>query len=253
MRILLRMLADARVGTSGFAYRDWIGSVYPRGAGAGQLLPLYAQRLSCVELTSTYARAPSPEQLASWAASVPPGFQFALKAPARISQELSSGKAAARALGQFLDALEALGDRIGPLLIHVPESMKADRRALASFLAAMPDGLRIAFDFRHPSWNDDATLRLLSDRDAALVLTDNGEGPPRLTLTAGFTYVRIRRDDEQAVTEWAERLGALARRGVDVYAFLKHDRRGQAVDRALRLSSLLRAESEIGVEQAVLS
>lgn len=247
------MLADARVGTSGFAYRDWVGTVYPRGAGGPQLLPLYAQRLSCVELTSTYARPPAAEQLASWAAAVPPGFQFALKAPARLSQELSAGKAAARALAQFLDSLEALGDRMGPLLVHVPESMQADRRALASFLLALPDDLRVAFDFRHPSWRDDATLKLLSEHEAALVLTDDGEGLPRMTLTAGFTYLRIRRDDEAAVHEWAERLGALSRRGVDVYAFLKHDRRGQAVDRALRLATLLRAESEIGIEQAVLS
>src|SRR5438094_930946 len=119
---------------------------------------------------------------------------------------------------------------------------------------ARPEGLRVAFDFRHPSWRDDATLRLLSKHDVALVLNDEGEGAPRIELTAGFTYVRIRRDDDgpEALDEWAERLGGLARRGIDVYAFLKHDRKGLAVDRAMRLSSLLRAESQVG-ETAMLS
>jgi uncharacterized protein YecE (DUF72 family) len=51
---------------------------------------------------------------------------------------------------------------------------------------------------------------------------------------------------------WAERLALLTRRGVDVYAYLKHDRRGVAVEHAMRLSSLLRAEYEVGA-QAVLS
>ena len=51
---------------------------------------------------------------------------------------------------------------------------------------------------------------------------------------------------------WAERLGLLTRRGVDVYAFLKHDRKGLAVERAMRLSALLRAEGDVG-EQALLS
>ena len=51
---------------------------------------------------------------------------------------------------------------------------------------------------------------------------------------------------------WAERLGLLTRRGVDVYAFLKHDRKGLAVDRASRLAALLRAESHVG-EHAMLS
>ena len=238
------MLGEARIGTTGFAYRDWVGSVYPRGATAGQLLPIYAERLNAVEIASTNNRAPSPELLASWAAAVPPGFQFALKAPNRAGHELGAGKVVARALAPFLDALERLGDSLGPMLVQVPITVKADRHALSSFLSSLPEDLRVAFDFHHPSWRDDATLRLLSQHEAALVLTDHGEGAPRLDLTAGFTYVRIRRDDDrqEAMDEWAERLGLLARRGVDVYAFLKHDRKGLAVERALRLSALCRAE-----------
>jgi len=139
-------------------------------------------------------------------------------------------------------------------VIDVPPGFKADRHALSAFLQQMPEGLRLAFDFHHPSWHDDATLRLLSAHDAALVLTDEGDGAPPLTLTAGFTYVRIRRDDDrpELIDQWAERLGLLLRRGVDVFAFLKHDRRGLAVDRAMRLSSLLRTEAQLG-EQAMLS
>lgn len=248
------MLGDARVGTSGFAYREWVGSVYPRTAAPAELLSHYAQRLSAVEIVSTLTRVPLPEVLASWAAAVPPGFQFALKAPNRVSAELAAGRGSVRAIAAFLDAVENLGDALGPLLIDVPASVKADRHALGSFLAALPEDLRVAFDFRHRSWLDDGTLRLLSAHEAALVLTDDGEGPPPLTLTAGFTYVRIRRDDDRAepIEEWAERLALLARRGIDVYAFLKQDRKGLAVDRAMRLAALMRAEANIG-EQAMLT
>ena len=243
------MLADARVGTSGFAYREWLGSVYPPEAEPSQLLPMYAQRLSGVEIATLPA-----EQVEAWAASVPPSFQFAVKAPSRIGADLAAGKSASRALVPFLETAIRLGDALGPVLIQVPGSRHADRHALGKFLASLPDGLRVAFEFKHPSWRDDATLRVLSAFDAALVLTDDGEGAPRIDVTADFTYVRIRRDDDRpdAIEEWAERLGSLTRRGIDVYAFLKHDRRGAAVDRAMRLASLLRAESQFG-EQAVLS
>jgi uncharacterized protein YecE (DUF72 family) len=244
------MLAEARVGTSGFAYREWLGSVYPRGATAAQLLPLYAERLPAVEIVSTFTRLPSTEQIAAWASSVPQGFQFALKAPARVSQDLAAGKAAARSFAAFLDAVSELGDRLGPVLVQVPDRLQCDRRALHEFLRAVPEGMRVAFEFRHPSWHDDATLRLLSEHDAALVLTDHGDAPPLLEVTASFAYVRIRHEGEADL--WAERLALLTRRGVDVYAFLKHDRKGLAVDRAMRLSALLRAESEVG-EQALLS
>jgi uncharacterized protein YecE (DUF72 family) len=243
------MLAEARVGTSGFAYREWKGHVYPAASTPEEFLSLYAQRLSGVEISTL-----PPELVESWAASVPPSFQFAVKAPSRVGADLASGKGAVRAMAAFMDVAARLGDALGPVLIQIPGSRQTDRRALASFLDALPEGLRVAFDFRHPSWRDDATLRLLSAHDAALVLNDEGEGAPRIELTAGFTYVRIRREDDapEAIDEWAERLGLVARRGIDVYAFLKHDRKGLAVDRAMRLSSLLRAESEVG-EAAMLS
>jgi uncharacterized protein YecE (DUF72 family) len=240
------MLAEARVGTIGFAYREWIGHVYPAGAAPEQLLPLYASRLSGVELTTF------PAELAEdWAAAVPPAFQFALKAPGRAIAELAANKPP-RAMGAFLESASRLGDALGPVLVQLPEARRADPRALSSFLSALPRGLRVAFELRHPSWREDATLRVLSRHEAALVLCDDGQGCPRIELTAGFTYVRIRRDDADAVDEWAERLGDLVRRGIDVYAFLRQDRRGLAVDRAMRLATLLRAESQVG-EQVMLS
>jgi len=243
------MLAEAWVGTSGFAYREWVGHVYPPETAAHELLPMYAQKLSGVEVSSFPL-----DVAAAWAAAVPPGFQFALKAPNRVVADLAGGKGVSRAMGTFLESAVGLGAALGPVLIQIPGSRRADRHALAEFLEGLPQGLRVAFDFKHPSWREDATLRLLSAHDAALVITDEGDGTPPLTLTAGFTYVRIRGegDDEHVIDAWAERLGALARRGIDVYAFLKHDRRGVAVDRAMRLAALLRAESEVG-EQAMLS
>lgn len=245
------MLAEARVGTSGFAYREWVGHVYPPEAGPQHLLPLYAQRLSGVEVSAL-----SPEHVEEWAAAVPPGFQFAVKAPSRVASELAAGKGGAHALAAFLEVAEKLGEALGPVLIQVPGSRSVDRHALATFLASLPDGLRVAFDFKHPSWHDDATLRMLSAREAALVLTDDGQGLPHIELTAGFTYLRIRRDDDrpEVIDAWAERLAMLTRRGIDVYAFLKHDRKGVAVERAMRLATLLRSESQLPYgEQAMLS
>ena len=126
------MLAEARVGTTGFAYREWIGHVYPPEAASEQLLPLYAERLSGVEIATLTA-----ELAESWAAAVPPSFQFAVKAPGRIATELASGKSAARTMGAFLDIASRLGDALGPVLIQVPASRPVDRHALGSFLASL--------------------------------------------------------------------------------------------------------------------
>jgi uncharacterized protein YecE (DUF72 family) len=86
------------------------------------------------------------------------------------------------------------------------------------------------------------------------VLTDHGEGPPRIELTADFAYVRIRHEDDSidAWSAWTERLAALIRRGIDVYAYLKHDRRGIALERARRLAMLL-GEQEAQIGQQLLT
>ena len=43
------------------------------------------------------------------------------------------------------------------------------------------------------------------------MLTDDGQGLPRIELTAGFTYVRLRWDDDRPdlIDAWAERLTKL--------------------------------------------
>ena len=95
---------------------------------------------------------------------------------------------------------------------------------------------------------------MLSAHNAAVVLSDHGEGVPRIDLTADFTYVRIQRDDDRpdAWAAWAEKLAILTHRGVDVYAYVKHDRKGLAVERALRLSALLRTQYDAG-EQSLMT
>ncbi len=242
------MLAEARVGTSGYAYREWVGAVYPEGLAQEDQLAWYAQQLSTVEIASSFSRTPTVEQIEGWVRSVQPGFQLALKLPGRICQDLRVAKSAARPLASFLDAVSDLGEHLGPLLVQLPPTFAADRRALTEFLRTVPRSLRFAFEFRHPSWRSEATLRILSAHNAAMVLTDHGDGAPLIELTADFAYVRIRRDDDrpEAWAEWAERLAALTRRGVDVYAYVKQDRKGLAVERARRLSSLLRNEYDQG-------
>jgi uncharacterized protein YecE (DUF72 family) len=237
------------VGTSGFAYREWVGSVYPSGLTPAQMLAYYASQLATVEIAS---RLPSFETIAAWAQAVPAGFQFATRLPGRI--DLRQVRATTRALEALLDALDPLGEHLGPVLVQVPQTVSADRHALLEFLRAVPSGARLAFEFRHPSWLVEPTLRMLSAHNAALVLTDHGEGPPRLQLTADFAYVRIRREDDspEAWSAWTERLAALVRRGVDVYAYLKHDRRGAALERARRLSMLL-GEQEAQIGQQLLT
>ena len=77
-----------RVGTSGFAYKEWKGSFYPDDLPAAKMLGFYAARFDTVEINNTFYRSPQPSVLAGWASEVRvpvPAFAFALKAPMWIT------------------------------------------------------------------------------------------------------------------------------------------------------------------------
>ena len=53
------------VGTSGFAYPDWIPRFYPPGLKGDALLRHYASRLPAVELNNTFYQSPSASKVAT--------------------------------------------------------------------------------------------------------------------------------------------------------------------------------------------
>src|SRR3954466_9847069 len=149
------MLAEARIGTTGFSYREWTGRVYPSGLSPLQMLAYYSSQLSAVELAPP--KLPGAESLASYAAAAPPGFQLTVRLPAH--PDFRSGKAGAKGPPALLEAWEPLGEALGPVLIQVPAALHADRHVLTEILRGAPGELRLPFQFSHPSAKDKAKLR----------------------------------------------------------------------------------------------
>src|SRR5881296_4623534 len=73
----MRMLT----GTSGYSYKEWVGSFYPEKTPASAMLRYYAERFPTVEINNTFYRMPDTSLLERWAQEVPEGFAFTLKAP----------------------------------------------------------------------------------------------------------------------------------------------------------------------------
>jgi uncharacterized protein YecE (DUF72 family) len=230
------------VGTSGYSYKEWKGRFYPADLKAAAMLRFYAERFSTVEINNTFYRMPSPELLARWAGEVPAGFRFVLKAPRRITHEKRLHDVA-DTVERFLDVASGLGEKRGPLLFQLPPYLKKDVPRLRDFLALLPRGVRAAFEFRDPSWDDDEVSDALRAGGAALCLadTDEAEGPPRLVPTAEWGYLRLRRADydDDALRAWAGRIRAQP--WADAYVFFKHEDEGRGPDLAARLLAILQA------------
>ena len=202
----LSTLTGLYVGTSGFSYRSWKPSFYPADAKPKDFLRSYAERLPTVELNATFHRLPSEEQLEAWAAQTPPGFRFAVK----MNRGVTHGSRL-ELIPTFCERMRMLGERLGPILVQLPPTRPRDDGLLGLYLDSLDPGLRYAFEFRHESWVG-ADLG-----PHALVGSLEGDAP--------FCYLRLRESpyDEEALAGWAKRLRPLLERGVEIYAYFKHD------------------------------
>lgn len=191
-----------RVGTSGWGYPSWQPGFYPVGLDRSEFLSFYAARLPTVELNATKYRLPSEEQFRTWAAQVPDGFRFAVKAPDRIEQRLDAFEARVR----------ALGDRLG--CVRVVVERPRDDGFLELLLGSADPSVRYALDLRDPSW-DGVEERLAA---SGAVRVDDRSG------RAGWVYLRYRElaYEAEELERFAAELAELAAAGIEAYAFFRH-------------------------------
>lgn len=192
------MSARLRIGCQGWSYPEWIGVFYPPGARQEHYLPFYARVFDTVELDTTFYHPPRPSVARSWARHTPDDFVFAAKVPRAITHEAGLAGVAER-LDAFARSLDPLGEKLGPLLVQLPAAFRRTdetARTLDAFLAAAPEGIRLAVEFRHRSWQVPATHAALGARGAALAWTEWRDLPEAPEVTADFLYVRWLGDRE---------------------------------------------------------
>src|SRR5207245_5267945 len=117
-------------------------------------------------INHSFDRMPTERLLVQWAQCVPGGFQFALKANQQIThiQKLRNCEST---LKRFLEAASILGDgdHLGPILVQLPPTFRADLNGLEEFLKLRPRAFRFALEVRHSSWDSDETYALLRQKE----------------------------------------------------------------------------------------
>lgn len=136
-----------------------------------------------------------------------------------------------------------LGPTLGPVLLQLPPTLRADPDRLAACLDRFPDGVRVAVEPRHPTWWTDETRHVLEQHGAALCWTDRlGRAQTPLWRTTGWLYLRFHEGsadpwpnyDDETLQTWATEIG----RTDDAYAYFNNDPGGAAVRNALRFAAL---------------
>jgi len=196
------------------------------------MLAYYSERLRGVELNGSFYRTPPETTLLKWAEGTPGDFRFCMKGHRGLtySADAFDRVGLARIIGE---RLAPLAGRLGPVLLQFPPARQRNVALLDGLLEAL--GHRAAAEFRHESWFDDETYRVLRSHQAALVVTDEEKWPKAPFVELGpVAYFRLRRGyTPRSLAPWIETLRAALASHEEVHVYFKHD--PQAPRLALRV------------------
>ena len=193
-----------KIGTSGWSYDHWEPELYPAGLPPRDRLARYAAAFDTAELNASFYRWPRPAAFGSWQRRLPDGFCLSVKAP----RGLTHGR---RLYGPepWVPRLESgwheLGDKRAVLLVQLAPGHQRDDARLAYFLRLFPGWIRVAVEFRHPSWHCEDVFALLAAHGAAYCVMSGANLPCVLRVTADFVYIRLlgdRKGIEQKTKVW---------------------------------------------------
>ena len=247
------------VGTSGYSFRDWIGTFYPADATQKDMFGHYVRHFETVELNFTYYRLPTARTIDKLARSSPEGFTFWVKANQETTHKHNRAVA-----GDFLEGISPLvdADKLAGVLLQFPQSFHrtvANRRYLAAALddfAALPR----AVEFRHHSWQHPATPTGLRERSVSLVIPDAPDlpglyhHPAAVTTKTGYFRLHSRNADKwyaggaerydynytrRELTELIHQWSDLDEPVDQIFAFFNNCHHGQAAENAEAFQRIL--------------
>ncbi|WP_332118574.1 DUF72 domain-containing protein [Azorhizobium caulinodans] len=197
-----------RVGIGGWTFEPWRGTFFPPGLPHARELEYAAGQVTTIEVNGTFYRTQTPKTFASWAAQVPDGFVFSLKAPryATNRRVLAEG---GESITRFVESgLAELGDKLGPINWQFPPTKAFDPDDFGAFLNHLPETvggakLRHAVEVRHASFCTAEFVALARKHKVAVIFADDDDYPAIADVTADFVYARLQRAREEEPTGYS--------------------------------------------------
>jgi uncharacterized protein YecE (DUF72 family) len=184
-----------------------------------------------------------------WYEKTPKGFIFAAKIPQVVTHEKVLVDCDDD-MAQFMKVMDALGEKLGPLLFQFGYFNKKAFLGvndflvrLRPFLKKLPKGQKFAVEIRNKNWLVPQFVETLRERGVALTLIDQAWMPRPAQwfekldpITTDFTYVRwlgdrkgieektktwdkVIVDRSEDLAEWVEVLKTAHKRKIQIYAY----------------------------------
>ena len=256
-------LADIYIGTAGYSYAHWRkGVFYPlAGVTQNQELRHYSGVFATVEINASFHFVPREETLQLWAKNAKDGFIFSFKAPQLITHEKRLENINGDLKFFFTRLLQMQAIRpscLGPILFQLPPSLPKDVDKLHRLAEQIPDGIRVAFEFRNRSWYCQEVYDVM--RRHGIGLCDNispDASTLRTKLEDGATtakvwhYTRFHKRGDQQITNYTnEQLAKIAEKLVErrtnnivQYCYFLNDHEGNGPRNAKTLMKMIKERS----------
>jgi uncharacterized protein YecE (DUF72 family) len=240
-------MARVLIGTSGWHYDSWRGPFFPKGLPLKAQLQYYASQFPTTELNGVFYRTPTETAVRDWKAQTGRDFVFTWKASRFITHWKRLSENSVNSLELLEERLSLLGHKAGPILFQLPPNFQPNPERLSAFFKLLPKKRRYSFEFRHPGWYAPAILRMLSEQNISLCISDHHDAPAPWKRTADFVYVRGHgpggryRGHYRSATlaEWAKRIRSWKRQGCDVYVYFDNDQKSAAPADAKKLMGMV--------------
>jgi len=117
--------AKVYIGISGFSYSHWRGIFYPENLPSTKRFEFYTNYFQTTEINSSFYRLPQEKTILNWYISSPDNFVFSLKAP-KVITHLKRFLEVEEEWNKFENRIKLLNEKLGPVLLQLPPSFKAD-------------------------------------------------------------------------------------------------------------------------------
>ena len=159
----------------------------------GSHLERYAAVFSAVEINSSFYRSHRASTYEKWAGCVPEDFRYSVKLPRTITHDAKLVDIDAP-LHQFAGEVDALGHKLGCVLVQLPPKLAFAPDLAAPFLDQLYVTFKcmVALEARNASWFTEEATALLREREVTRVIADPAKGQegPHVPTTADI-YVRL--------------------------------------------------------------
>ena len=232
------------IGCSGWNYKDWKGSFYPKDIPQKKWLEYYSSIFNTVEVNNTFYRLPKETTVENWKNTVPPGFNFTLKGSRYVTQ-MKKLIEIEDSVKTFEEVAAVLKSKLSCILWQLPPSLHRDDERLENFCKNLKPSNKNVIEFRHTSWFNTTTYDILKNYNISFCSISTPDFPEDMIITNEVGYVRFHGKaknwydydySQNELKEWHQKIKDCGAK--EVYVYFNNDIAAKAPKNAKQLNDL---------------